>query len=141
MIPLQLMGHPALAEPLPGGNRPAGRPLARAIRFRYPAQPPVRGRLPPLGGRDSVASEESAWRALAEIERDDDHWHRAPCNTGFRAILRLSQGRSCADDRQAKPQEIDQLPLGADLFHELLHFVRHDQRRCQRPVATQRVLP
>lgn len=117
-----LMGHPALADPLPGGSRPAGRPLARLIRFRYPAEPTLCGRLRPLVGPQSLAAAASAWRALAAIERDDDHWHWTRRNTGFRAILRLSQGLSWADGRQATPQEIDQLPLGAYLFLDLLHF-------------------
>ncbi len=117
-----LMGHPALADPLPGGSRPPGLPLARAIRFRYPAEPPLCGRLRPLVGAASLAREESAWQALAAIERDDEHWHWTRRNTGFRAILRLSLGLAWSEGRPATPAEIDRLPLGAYLFLDLLHF-------------------
>ena len=117
-----LLGHPGLADPVPGGTRPPGRPLARAIRFSYPAEPLLRGRLRPLVGPASLAAEESAWRNLAAIELDDDHWHWTRRNTGFRAILRLSQGLAWADGRLATPEEIDRLPLGAYLFLDLLHF-------------------
>lgn len=117
-----LMGHPGLADPLPAGVRPADVPLARAIRFQYPAEPQLGAQLRPLCGGDSLAREELAWKELAGIELDDEHWHWSRTNTGFRAILRLSQGLVWADGRQATPEEIDHLPLGAYLFLDLLHF-------------------
>jgi len=83
-----------------------------------PATPGGREILRP--GVDWRGRSASATRRNRPCAAGCDHSSDVPGNTGFRAILRLSQGLLGADGRHATPREIDQLP-GAYLFLEWLH--------------------
>lgn len=119
-----LMHLPSLASTLPSGRRPAGPPCAGRLGFRYPSGPPVQGFLRSLQSSEALALEEEAWRQWVpdnfRPEDEQAHWRRN--SPPFRAILRLG----LAIDPPVPPRVVDQMPLGAFLFLDLLYFATNN---------------
>lgn len=124
-----VMHRPSLATLLPAGRRPEGAPVAGAIAFAYPGEPPVRGTLRPLETEAGRARVAAAWDrfvpALDERSEEQRHWRRN--SVGFAAILRLAVALDPDPAAPSlSPEVVDRLPLGAFLFLDLLYFATHN---------------
>lgn len=119
-----LMNPPSLASQLPSGDRPASLACASRLAYNYPSVPPLNGFLDSLQTPEARAREELAWRQWAPTgtarPEGKSHWRQN--NTGFRAILRLS----VALDPPASPSQVEDMPIGAFLFLDLLHFAANN---------------
>lgn len=114
---------PSLASRLPTGTRPREPRCARGLRFAYPAEPPIDGSLASLQTAEAATREREAWADFvphdpAALPDERAHWRRD--NPGFVAMLRLGVAIGAA------PGEMDELPLGAYLFLDLLHFATNN---------------
>jgi hypothetical protein len=113
-----LLRVPRLASPTPPGRRPAEIATAARLRVRYPGEAGIDRTLTSVSTTDGRRREEQAWAqwvdSVSEKPDERSHWRRT--NPGFRAILRLAAALAIT------PEAVEEMPLGAFLFLDLLHF-------------------